>query len=114
MLCSSDFQGSLRGYVAIICLWLVYLRKIREVNSKGSSSLQHDGRHNLFPVVDDQGEMTFIWIEDGLAPRKPLGYRPSLGNGNIFILLSVPEIERGKGNDFELEAQGRPSPNRVS
>jgi hypothetical protein len=52
--------------------------------------------------------MTFTRIVGGFAMSKPLGYRSSHGNGSIFILFAMPEVDRGKGNLFELEAPWLP------
>lgn len=54
-------------------------------------------------MVDDQGNMTFARIAGRFAPSKPLGYRSSRGNGNVLILFVMPEIQRSKGDVFELE-----------
>src|SRR5438034_5041028 len=50
--------------------------------------------------------MTFIWIVDGFAVGQPLGYRSPHGHRNICIKLTMPEVERRKGNLLELEAPG--------
>jgi hypothetical protein len=50
--------------------------------------------------------MTVIWIVGRFALGKLLGYRSSHGHRNICIKLTMPEVKRGKGNLFELEAPG--------
>jgi hypothetical protein len=47
--------------------------------------------------------MTLTWIVGGLALGKPPGYCSPHGNGNIFILLTMPEVDGRKSNVFELE-----------